>query len=277
MGVYLRRYHQDKPPIGSTVNWGHPLAQGLVGCWLMNEGCGNRVLDISNYRNNGIATTGTGGWKNTLKGKAYRFDGTNTVINCGSANILDNITPFSIEFMVYRTNNNSNFIQKASGYGSSGWSVSVLSSNAFNFNVAGGTNLSYSTGFSLAASTWYHLAVSWNGIIGSSADVNLYINRTEGAYTLADNGSGNRSTDAAQNLNIGGVSYRFAGDIAYVRLWRRMLMPAEISSLYEAPYQFIQTPRRIFYSLPAGAVSVPNPRRSMTGVNRIKGIKAVTF
>ena len=28
------------PPLGSQINWGHPLSKGLVGCWLMNEGRG---------------------------------------------------------------------------------------------------------------------------------------------------------------------------------------------------------------------------------------------
>src|SRR4030042_101428 len=30
----------NKPPLGSQINWGHPLSRGLVGCWLMNEGGG---------------------------------------------------------------------------------------------------------------------------------------------------------------------------------------------------------------------------------------------
>ena len=42
----------SKPPIGSQIDWSHPLAKGLVGCWLMNEGGGNVVNDIAR-RNNG--------------------------------------------------------------------------------------------------------------------------------------------------------------------------------------------------------------------------------
>jgi hypothetical protein len=34
-----------KPPVGSRVNRNHPLARGLVGCWLFNESGGNRVFD----------------------------------------------------------------------------------------------------------------------------------------------------------------------------------------------------------------------------------------
>lgn len=38
----MSRYRRPtKPAPGSTqINWSHPLAQGLVGCWLFNEGAG---------------------------------------------------------------------------------------------------------------------------------------------------------------------------------------------------------------------------------------------
>ena len=35
----------QKPPIGAQIRLEHPLAQGLVGCWLFNEGQGNRAFD----------------------------------------------------------------------------------------------------------------------------------------------------------------------------------------------------------------------------------------
>jgi hypothetical protein len=37
----------SKPPPGATIDWGHPLARGLVGCWLFNEGSGIRVTNIA--------------------------------------------------------------------------------------------------------------------------------------------------------------------------------------------------------------------------------------
>lgn len=43
-----------KPPYGVKLNRQHPLAQGLVGCWLMNEGGGNTVFDLASG-NNGTA------------------------------------------------------------------------------------------------------------------------------------------------------------------------------------------------------------------------------
>ena len=52
----LRRSYTAKPPLGSQINQGHPLAQGLVGCWMMNEGGGNLILDLTNRSKTSITT-----------------------------------------------------------------------------------------------------------------------------------------------------------------------------------------------------------------------------
>src|SRR3990167_7263966 len=45
-----RSYGKVKPVVGSQINWGHPLAKGLVGCWLMNERGGRKIIDLSKKR-----------------------------------------------------------------------------------------------------------------------------------------------------------------------------------------------------------------------------------
>lgn len=37
----------QKPLMGRQINWAHPLSEGLVGYWLMNESSGDRVQDLS--------------------------------------------------------------------------------------------------------------------------------------------------------------------------------------------------------------------------------------
>ena len=46
----------QKPYRGIQLNRQHPLARGLVGCWLVNEGTGDKVFDYSGNGNNGILT-----------------------------------------------------------------------------------------------------------------------------------------------------------------------------------------------------------------------------
>ncbi len=38
----------QKPPLGSMIDWSHPLAQGLVGCFLLNENGGLQIWDLVN-------------------------------------------------------------------------------------------------------------------------------------------------------------------------------------------------------------------------------------
>lgn len=47
-----------KPPLGAPLDKKHRLSKGLVGCWVMNEGSGNVLYDLSG---NGMHLTGNGG------------------------------------------------------------------------------------------------------------------------------------------------------------------------------------------------------------------------
>ena len=49
MFVHAKCWSTEKLPLCSQINWGHPLSQGLVGCWLMNEG-GGKMKDYYEVR-----------------------------------------------------------------------------------------------------------------------------------------------------------------------------------------------------------------------------------
>src|SRR3990172_6713988 len=65
----------SKPTLGSQINWGHPLAQGLVGCWLMNEGCGGKSYNLVNdlYLSAKVGT----GWSVKLLGSGILSNNNN--------------------------------------------------------------------------------------------------------------------------------------------------------------------------------------------------------
>jgi hypothetical protein len=48
----------DKPPLLSVLNKSHPLAKGMAGAWIFNEGSGNIVYDKYGTRNGTIGTAG---------------------------------------------------------------------------------------------------------------------------------------------------------------------------------------------------------------------------
>ena len=65
-----------KPVLGSQLNLGSHLTRGLVGYWLMNEGSGNKVFDLSGNGNNlTLDATHTPVWTPGKFGSALSFDG----------------------------------------------------------------------------------------------------------------------------------------------------------------------------------------------------------
>lgn len=86
----------SKPMLGTPLNLAHPLAQGLVGCWLFNEGSGNKVYDLSGNNNHGTLSgfsdppTATSGWCAGPHGGALRFDGSD---DYGSIGLLPGLLP----------------------------------------------------------------------------------------------------------------------------------------------------------------------------------------
>jgi len=83
----------EKPMYGALLNPYHPLARGLVGCWLFNEGGGNIVYDLSGHGNHGTLGGGTAGYRPTWVagkfGSALDFDGTDDYIRISPSDSLD--------------------------------------------------------------------------------------------------------------------------------------------------------------------------------------------
>lgn len=70
-----------KPFPGVFINPLHPLARGLIACWLFNTGTGNQVWDYSFVRNHGILTQAGGVW--VFNGLSFSGVGK---VNIGSLN-----------------------------------------------------------------------------------------------------------------------------------------------------------------------------------------------
>ena len=83
-----------KPIRGIRQNKSHPLARGLVGYWLLNEGTGEKAFDLSDNGNTGTLQGDTHFVPGKF-GSALDLDGTGDYVSCGVAsnfNITDQIT-----------------------------------------------------------------------------------------------------------------------------------------------------------------------------------------
>jgi len=100
----------QKPPIGSKINFGHSLARGLIGCWLFNEGSGDKVFDYSGQSNHGTITnvaaqSATSGWNAAPRGGTHIFDGSNDYITIPS--LISVPGDFSVLFWMMNNNTTS--------------------------------------------------------------------------------------------------------------------------------------------------------------------------
>ena len=77
----------NKPTGSPRINGSHPLARGLVGFWLLNEGAGLKALDFSGLSNHGALTNGPT-WGAGRYGKAVSFDGSNDYIEVQNSSSL---------------------------------------------------------------------------------------------------------------------------------------------------------------------------------------------
>jgi hypothetical protein len=240
--VSVRRGRTSKPPLGSQLNPAHPLSRGLVGWWLMNEGAGLKVNDLSGNRNTGTLTSGPT-WKAGKFGPAVNFDGTDdyipiadnpplTSVADGSftiscwAKILD-VSPGSGRILVNRDNTSNTGAE-----GNRSVSLHIdLSGNAklFLYPVSTSVTSSITSFFNDGR---FHHYVGIRDLLSSK--VYLYVDGI-----LAAN-----STDLSSNINtalepwvIGrgntqSASGAFNGPIDDVRIWNRSLSASEVQQLY---------------------------------------------
>jgi len=232
--ILPKRFGQDKPPVGSQIKWGHSLAQGLVGCWLFNEGAGGRVHDLSGRGNHGTLTnmaippTPNSGWNPGRTDIGLRFDGVNDYVHIGN---LGTLSQGTIEIWI-------NF-RSVGGGGWGGVVQGVQTSGSTYYMFCYGNDRvtvfknAYTTSI-LQNNQWYHITITWK-----PGESRVYVdgvvdNFDAISYTLD-------LTDLAIGIYHDG--YYFNGFIDEVCIYNRALLPFEVCSLYEDPYQFI-TPQR---------------------------------
>lgn len=260
-----------KPPVGARLNVNHPLAQGLVGAWLFNEGGGLRAYDASLRRNHGTLANGAT-WVETQYGQAVNLDGTNDEISIGTGNGLSgNDLSFValIRIDTFSGGGLARLIEKNEA-GDNGYSIDTSSAagNTLRFysqNGSGGAVVA--PGGSLATGTWYVVAGSYAE--NTKAGV-LYINGKQVAAGTLSGGLGNHS---AVPLTLGGRAgdtlRQWDGQLVYVYLYDRALPPAVFRSLYVDPYQFMRLPHSIVLKVPVTAKTLTAEAGSyvITGTN----------
>jgi len=226
----------QKPWLGQQVDRSHPCAKGLVACWLMNEGTGNQIQDLSGNRNNGILTNDVW-WVAGKFGSALDFEGTTDHVNCGNSSLFDfNATDgFSVScwFKADTVSGDHTVVGKAA----SAWFLNVWNDDIqFRIETSGDAIDTYNVGTNaFQVEKWYHLVGVAKGTTAWA-----YVN---GVLAASGVGSGTYNTDAASPVLIGANTitgqYDFDGIIDNVLIYNRALSATEIALLYREPFCFM--------------------------------------
>ncbi len=230
---------QSKPPAGIQVNHNHPLAQGLVGCWLFNEGEGLRANDLCN-NNHGVLTnfepmSSSSGWMGGRDGTALMFDGVNDYVNITNSPSLN--IPGELSLEAFINSQSSALSRVVAGKGRIGqvfnYLIRINTNDTINFLINGLTPNQISSTTAIIEDKWNHIV----GVYGSNK-LMIYIDGVRVAPSPVAV-TGTPGTDIG-DLIIGKFNNNtsfFIGQESRVRLWNRALSDREVQRLYSNPYE----------------------------------------
>jgi hypothetical protein len=240
-------YWRSKPPADSQIDRSHPLAQGLIGHWAMNESSGIFLNDWA-YGNNG-SLNGTVSWKSGKLGSNVPiFDGSTTFMSVAHSNSFDLSKPFSCVLWF-----NSTSIATTQTVGSRGptgadaagrkeWGIfsSKLYYNAFGGGIVG------AGATTLLSNTWYQFACVYDG----ATIYNCLNGRLDGSGAQAST-----ADNAAHVVHFGNsktASNFLVGQLDNVSFYSRALTLIEVEWLYSEPFAAFAPPVWRRYFVPSG-------------------------
>lgn len=226
----------NKPLPGAQLDCAHPLARGLVGCWLMNEG-GWRCHDLSPYKNHGaLVGFGSPPRRSSL---GLQFDGVDDYVQVPYAASLDNFSEMTVETWIYPTaggdGNFRNFVEK-NWAGVGGFVVYINDVNLNLYFVIRDSVSQKGSNFLLPSlNNLYHVVGTFKK--NTTNGIKIYVNSSValGANTLDENLVVNSV------VKISNSTTDFKGTIGSVLIWNRALPAQEVKERFYNPYDmFLQ-------------------------------------
>lgn len=253
------QYNGIKPMLGKQIDWSHPLTNGLVGCWLMNEGSGDIIQDLSGNGNTGSFVADT----HFVPGKfgpALNFDGTGDYVKCGLMPAVEGIGALTVSCWVKVPGTPASTQMIVSKRGEANdrcFYLHVRSSTTVFFGVYDSGD-----GESLAQKTNALVPGTWNHIVGvyDGANVRVYADTIPGA-DVVQTGVTDASTQelaiGADKGDVGGDNW--LGQIDNVKIWNRALSASEVALDYREPFCMFKEdlPVSMMYSYAVGVVVTP--------------------
>ena len=243
---------QQKPHRGIQLNRKHPLTQGLVACYIMNERSGEKIFD---FAGNNTGTIEGATWK--ANGVDFSSANTNK-INYGTFDCLNGVTSLSV-FSIFRTTTTANgglFSQRSDAAGTYRWQTWRYNSKLYaRISNHLGVISSAAGNATISVGDFHSSALTWSSGLGVKSFLD---------GVLDDQGTGVAGelvTSCTHEVQMGwsyDTSFGLVGDIVLGWVYDRELLAEEIKSLHDDPYQIFNLIEMPFYVvLGGGEVSIP--------------------
>ena len=256
-----------KPPKGTMLSRGDPLARGLVGCWLMNEGGGNIVNDLSGnyYTANFNSNTA---WVAAKYGNGTYYNGTDDAVNGNypdwrsadhAGTVVMWINPSAL------TGFHTIFSTSDEGTTTSYIAIRVSSAGVLQLvqqNAADTLTLVYEDTYLIPVNTWTQIVV-----VSDGSQYKFYINSLlQATKTSAGSNNGDWFADTTlrdnfcfSSTHVTSYSGEFFGTIDHVLIYNRSLSASEIAQLYREPFgMFEREPIELWTATMGGGAAPSN-------------------
>jgi len=222
---------KEAPKVPPSSPVGIP-GTGLIGHWTFDEAKGAQAGDSSSCRNPGALANGAS-WTDGKLGSALHLNGGAACVRVQPAPSLSDLGPVTMMAWIRPAALALGRVIAKEDSGRGRWML-IAGETAIGFakDFAGQELRRNTVPHLLAVNAWSHLAVTWDGS-AQATQVHVYVNGLEAAYAQSQDGKGEKMSDAALPLfigNRGDLTRGFVGAIDDVRIYRRILPPAEIAA-----------------------------------------------
>lgn len=225
--------------IGNIINTGHPRAQGLVGCWMLNEGGGSRAIDSLKLNPiDGVVTNAT--YQQSEQGTCVNFNGTTGFVNMNTAASYPNLNLPGQLTIIASINPVGGAPRHIVGDCNAGATLEQYdfevdrSVGRLSF-IQGGAVVATSTGTLVSDSVWARVGVTRTGGTGAWT-IKFYINGLLDTTisAIATNPSAQQGMSIGRLGNFNGQY--FSGQINKVYMYNRALTDSEMMADFINPY-----------------------------------------
>ena len=269
----------QKPFRGVQLNRTHPLAKGLVGCWLFNEATGDTAFDLSCNGNSGTLENGVAWGSDGLE-----FDGINDYVDVGNNPSLSPTDAFSFSGWAKPYTSavsNQVIISHGGADGTRAFTINKLSSDKLLFYISpDGTqaNRGYRVTNNAVFSNdvWAHVVAIYNNT--DSQKMRIYIDGNEVATSLTGAEPSSMYDSSSETVKIGfGFNTYLDGSIRSGSVYNQAKSAEEITWLYREPYAMFKpafNPALLYSAIPPVGAIMNQFQRANIGADLYNGVFA---